>query len=152
MAGPRRFQVDPRRVVHETVDGETILIQLETGTYYSLGGCGAEVWELLLAGWSDDEVADEMQRRHPASGEAVAEDTKALVRQLAQEELLDDREPDDGELAPVARGGAAADGQPYRPPSLQKYTDMQYFLLLDPIHEVEAAGWPHERAARARGG
>jgi hypothetical protein len=25
---------------------------------------------------------------------------------------------------------------------LNKYTDMQDLLLLDPIHEVDAAGWP----------
>jgi len=27
-------------------------------------------------------------------------------------------------------------------PVLNKYTDMQDLLLLDPIHEVDATGWP----------
>ena len=35
--------------MHETMDGETILIHLETGAYYSLDGAGADTWELLAA-------------------------------------------------------------------------------------------------------
>ena len=31
----------------------------------------------------------------------------------------------------------------FEAPILQKYTDMQDLLLLDPIHEVDEAGWPH---------
>jgi hypothetical protein len=30
---------------------------------------------------------------------------------------------------------------------LQAYTDMQEFMLVDPLHEVdEVAGWPHARS------
>jgi hypothetical protein len=32
-------------------------------------------------------------------------------------------------------------------PVLEKYTDMQELLLLDPIHDVEEAGWPKARPA-----
>jgi hypothetical protein len=28
---------------------------------------------------------------------------------------------------------------------LQKFTDMQELLLLDPIHEVDERGWPHRK-------
>ena len=41
---------------------------------------------------------------------------------------------------------------PFEPPTFETYTDMQYFLLLDPIHDVEAAGWPHERRAASGDG
>jgi hypothetical protein len=30
----------------------------------------------------------------------------------------------------------------YKIPVLNKYTDMQELLLLDPIHDVNAQGWP----------
>ena len=30
----------------------------------------------------------------------------------------------------------------FEAPILHKYTDMQDLLLLDPIHEVDEAGWP----------
>ena len=32
---------------------------------------------------------------------------------------------------------------------MRKYTDMRDMLLLDPVHDVEAAGWPVPRAEDA---
>ena len=44
-------------------------------------------------------------------------------------------------------------GAKFEKPVLQKYSDMQDLLLLDPIHEVDEMGWPNalpaERKARA---
>lgn len=140
----RRYRVDPQRVVHETIDGETILIHLKTGTYFSLSGCGPEIWSLLVDGWSDEAAADELARRYP-DHEGAAEETQAFVRELIREELLE--ESQDPAQEPI--GAELPSGRPFEAPALQKYTDMQYFLLLDPIHEVEAAGWPHERDAAA---
>jgi hypothetical protein len=32
---------------------------------------------------------------------------------------------------------------PFEPPVLHRYTDMEYFLRLDPIHEIDPTiGWP----------
>jgi hypothetical protein len=28
---------------------------------------------------------------------------------------------------------------------LERYTDMQELLLLDPIHDVDESGWPHRK-------
>jgi hypothetical protein len=139
-----RFDVDPRRVVHETIDGETILIQLETGTYYSLAGCGPEMWTLLAAGFCEEEVIAEMQRRYPGDPHEVGAASTRLVADLVREQLL------------VAAAGpgpatlpAGTPGETFEAPVLKKYTDMEYFLLLDPIHEVDEAGWPNERAGSA---
>ena len=144
MQQSRRFTVDVRRVVHETIDGETILINLLSGNYYSLGGCGVEVWSLLAQGRSGDEVVDELQTRYPAAGE-VAEPVQALIDELLQEELLEPAVENGNGHSAGAALLPAAPGASFAPPVLTKFTDLQYFLLVDPIHEVEAAGWPHER-------
>jgi len=39
-----------------------------------------------------------------------------------------------GEMIPVTIA--------YAPPVLETFSDMQDLLLLDPIHEVDDAGWP----------
>lgn len=144
---PRRFRVDPRRVVHETIDGETILIHLKTGSYFSMGGCGPEIWSLLVSGWSDAAAAEEIARRHPESAEAI-ETTLSFVRELVREELLEETTDGAGQEPQYAD---SPDGHALEAPVLNKYSDLQYFLLLDPIHEVEDAGWPHERAAAGAG-
>jgi hypothetical protein len=143
---PKNFSVDPERVVHETIDGETIIIQLETGTYYSLAGSGAEIWAMVAAGSSTDDVTAELARRYEESPETLEEAVLELIRELRREELLLD-DPDRGS-PDASPNGAAANGSgggrvPFEPPALQKYTDMQYFLLLDPIHEVDRIGWPN---------
>jgi hypothetical protein len=154
MQDSRRFTVDVRRVVHETIDGETILINLLSGNYYSLGGCGVEVWSMLAQGHSGDEVVGELQTRYPADRDGVAEPVHALIDELVEEELLEpagENGHHNGNGASAALA-AAATGASFAPPELKKFTDLQYFLLVDPIHQVEAAGWPHERQDAAEAG
>jgi hypothetical protein len=146
MQAAASYQVDPRRVVHETIDGESIVINLTTGNYYSLAGSGSEIWNMLAAGCSEDYCVRELERVY--EGDGVRDAVALLARKLVAEGLL---EPAGG-----AGSAAAAVGHlPLTPrgtfvaPTLETYSDMQYFLLLDPIHEVEAAGWPHERRAAA---
>ena len=41
---------------------------------------------------------------------------------------------------------AIALGEPdgaFAQPQFEKFTDMQGFLLLDPIHETDSSGWPY---------
>jgi hypothetical protein len=141
VTGTGRLAVNPRRVVHETIDGETILIHLETGAYYSLEGSGAELWNLLVSGHSVDELCAEVARRYPATGDAASA-ARTFATEVLREQLL---EPAADADAPRPAPPEAVPGQPFQAPALNKYTDMEYFLLLDPIHEVEEAGWPHER-------
>jgi len=32
----------------------------------------------------------------------------------------------------------------YLPPIVEKYTDMQDLLMLDPIHDIDETGWPNK--------
>ena len=148
MTRVRHYSVDTQRVVHETIDGETILINLISGYYYSLGGCGVEIWNLLAAGRSEDEVVSEFQSRYPADRDAVAEPVLTLIDELVQEELLQLAADEvhgngNGNGSPPAGNGA------FEPPVLRKFEDLQYFLLVDPIHQAGPAGWPYERRSAA---
>jgi hypothetical protein len=148
MGPAQRFLVNPDRVVHETIDGETIIIHLETGTYYSLAGPGAEIWAMLAAGSSSDEVVEGLRLRYEASSEELAGAVAELARELRREELLEDAADAAPRQVPAAGAGVAASESngarsSFDAPELKKYTDMQYFLLLDPIHEVDGIGWPN---------
>lgn len=137
------FNVDPRKVVHETIDGETIVIHLETGTYYSLAGSAAEIWQLLADGASAGDVVQRLTASYTAAPGVIEETTGKLVRELCAEELLE-RVGGNG-ATPAAAPEPEAGAPDFDPPRFQKYTDMQYFLLLDPVHEVEEAGWPYTK-------
>lgn len=144
-----RFSVEVDRVVHETIDGETIIIQLETGAYYSLVGPGAEIWSMLATGSSTDEVVAALQLRFQGTPQEFAEATTELVHELRREALLEDNPAaTQGEITTTGAVIDDSDGAraPFDWPTLQKYTDMQYFLMLDPIHEVDSIGWPNPQS------
>jgi hypothetical protein len=144
---PRYIRIDPREVIHETVDGEVILIALQTGCYYSLDGSGAHVWDRLAAGHSSSEVVTELEGRYSAEPGAIETAVTKLVDRLVDERLVRPVETN-GTPVPTAEsnGTAHPERSPFEQPALQKFTDMQDFLLVDPIHEVGDAGWPHSPA------
>ena len=140
-------RIHPEEVVHETVDGEVILIALQTGCYYSLEGSGAEVWAGLLEGRRPTEVASELEERYTAEPGAIRDAVLELVDRLVRERLVVPQDDNGGARGPGdARAPAAFDAPPFAPPVFHKFTDMQDFLLVDPIHDVDDAGWPHSPA------
>ena len=134
--------VNASHVVHETIDGEAILIHLGTGTYYSLDGVGAEVWGLLAAGADRETMLAAAGQRYDGDPTEVERGLASLVGELLREGLLVEGEPQ-----PTADPPRLPSGQvPFAPPVLNIYTDMQEFMLVDPLHEVdETAGWPHAK-------
>ena len=136
-----RYATAHADVAHERVDDEVIAINLRTGAYYSLVGAAADAWTLLVGGATVEEVAMSLAERYGVDATTVAADLEAFLRSTAVDELLaavgdDSATAEAVELPPVAPGAA------YAPPTLDKYDDMEELLLLDPIHEVDEAGWP----------
>jgi hypothetical protein len=137
-----RLGINPAKVVHETIDGEAILIQLERGNYFSLAGSGQELWALLSSGHTAAEAVGLLAERYAVSAGEIEPWAAGLVEELVSEELLS---PVDGEGAPAgSRNGAVLSDVPgqFAPVKLEKYTDMQDHLLIDPIHDVSDSGWP----------
>jgi hypothetical protein len=122
-------------VVHETIDGEAILINLATGTYFNLEGAGAEIWALLVTGTPIADAADRLAVAHGADPAVVHAEVARLAAELHAHGIL--TAPPD----PVPQSAGALGT--FAPPVLGVFTDMEEFLLVDPIHEVEAAGWPN---------
>jgi Coenzyme PQQ synthesis protein D (PqqD) len=133
------------RVVYETIDGETILIHLGTGTYYSLDGSGSEVWEMLAPGSTREALLEAGRERYEGDPLAVDMGLSGLIDELLREELLVEY---DAPRGPIASRQLPSGQAPFSVPVLQAYTDMQEFMLVDPIHDVDGvAGWPHVGAA-----
>src|SRR5437867_1249435 len=132
------FRPNSPPVIHETVDNEVIIVNLVTGTYYQLSDVGAEIWEALIAGVPTSEIGDLIASRYGLAKGIAENDVADILRQL-QEEALIVADPAVDRREPPLSGNGATD---YRRPQLAKFTDMQDLLLLDPVHEVDEAGWP----------
>jgi hypothetical protein len=134
-----QFWMTNPRVMHETIEGEVILIHLDTGTYYSLRATGAEIWQALQLGAGRPEIVDALAAAYDGSHDEIRSAVTGLIEQLQDEGLIESR---DGVASPETPSFAAAGGS-FRPPVLEKHTDMQDLIVLDPVHEVGAQGWPH---------
>jgi hypothetical protein len=149
MNAPIRFRVNAPMVISETIDSEAILINLDTGAYYSLRETGAALWQLIEQGAAGQQLIDELASRYDGPSTVIASSIQSLLAELAQEQLIVPL--GDDSAAPQFVGTASTVGhgkQPFTSPVLEKFTDMADLLLLDPIHDVSEQGWPTPRQAR----
>ena len=137
----QRFRVNTPTVTHETIDGEAVIINLDSGNYYSLVDVGSFIWGLVDQGASASDLQNLVLQNYQGNAIEVDRGVQALLDQLQQENLI---VPVDGtgavDLDLVSNNGHEKPS--FNPPSLHKYSDMQELLLLDPIHDVDDAGWP----------
>jgi len=149
MNADTRFRVNTPAVTHEVIDGEAVIINLVTGNYYSLQGEGAEIWSLLAGGLALGAVVDQMTQSYEGDSSAIGNNVLELASQLQQEQLiLTGTEIEVPAVADLERRHTNGNGkQSFRAAVLHKFTDMQELLILDPIHEVDAAGWPHKKTS-----
>jgi hypothetical protein len=137
-----RFRIGPE-IVHETVDGEVIAIDLANGSYYSLAGSGPVVWELLGRGVSEAEIGTALAGRFEAEEAEISAAVSALLAQLQENGLI---VSEAGTAADPPAAPDAGEKTPFEAPRLERYNDMKDYFLLDPIHEVDTAGWPRPAA------
>jgi hypothetical protein len=135
------YTINDPDVIADSIQGETLIINLINGVYYSSEGVGDEIWRHLQSGRSVGEVVEAISARYAGDGGTIREDVLGFISELRSDDLV-------VEIAPPATRAVApneGDGKPpvYVKPVLQRYSDYQELLLLDPIHEVlESAGWP----------
>ncbi len=140
----QRLRINTENVVHETVDGELIAIDLSGGSYYSLAGSGPAIWSLLLGGATESEICAALACTHEGDPETIRSAVSDLLGQLLESALAVPGEGAGATGSPAPE--APAEKAAFEPPKLERYTDMKDYFLLDPIHEVEAAGWPKPAA------
>lgn len=140
------YRVNTPHVIAETVGGETIIVDLSSGHYFNLQGSAVDVWDALERHQPVSAVVGELQERYEGDGGTIADAVEAFVRELDDAGLIVD---DDTVVAANGNGAApaAGDRKPFVAPTFTRFTDMQDIILLDPVHEVDARGWPHAPAA-----
>src|SRR5205823_10884878 len=117
----KRFRVRSPRVMHETIEGEVILIALDTGTYYSLRETGADVWAGIEQGAAEGEILEALARRYDAAPEEMRPAVGALLAELRAEGLVEEAEG--GPAGALELPEAGNGSRPFSAPVLEKHTD-----------------------------
>jgi hypothetical protein len=142
--GAERFIVSRPDVVASTVDGEVVAINLATGSYYNIAGSGTAVWATVDQVASTDEVIARLAHRYEQPVEKIAEAVTPFMDELLAEGLI--RPAGDAQTGQRADDPLSEVDSAFSPPVLEKFTDMEDLLLVDPVHDVSERGWPHVEA------
>lgn len=142
------YQTNAKRAIGEIIDGEAIIIDLETGTYFSLQNTGSFIWQCLTRGITLEGISEGIRANYICDGIDIESNLKKFIIQLEKENLVivtenspESKTNPDSEDLPKP-----SNQQIFTPPTLNRYEDMQEFLLVDPIHEVDEDGWPSRTA------
>jgi hypothetical protein len=130
----------------ETFDDEVVIVNFDSGKYHSLQGSAARIWQWFGNAPALSAVLERATVSFDGDGREIAAAVAAFVETLRGEGLLVPATAD----APSGHAAADTRGvEPFAAPVLNTFSDMQELLLLDPIHEVDAAGWPVAKAPDA---
>lgn len=140
-----RYRLNSPHVVAEAIEAsaagqaEAIVVNLDTGTYYSISGDSILVWSAIVEGTSIAELAEAVAAATAAPAERARQTLGAFRDALVAQGLIVERE-DEAQTPPPDLSAAGAG---LLEPSFSSYSDMQDLILLDPVHEVDEQGWPN---------
>ena len=144
-----RFRINKPSVVYEKFDDELVLINLDSGNYYSCEKVGTDIWDFIQNGASETEIIEEISQRYAESLSTIEDAVKKFLSELKEEGLI---VPDETQKTESTKSfhnkntiGSETEKLIFEFPVLSKFTNMQDFLLVDPIHEIDYTDWPKNK-------
>jgi hypothetical protein len=131
------YVTNTSKVLSETLDGETIIIDLESGNYYSMNRAGSALWAMLESKQSYNKIFEHLTARAKGDLGEFRTSLENAVALLKKDGLIVE-----AELSEVPGDAVIAVNETFEPVALVRYDDMQEMLLADPIHDVDKTGWP----------
>ncbi len=74
------------------LDGETAILNLKNGVYYSLDPVGSRIWKLIQEPKKLEEIKDVVLQEYDVEPERCERDLRELLQNLAAEGLIEVRE------------------------------------------------------------
>ncbi len=137
------YEINRPMVSAESFDDETIIIHFDTGNYYSLDSFSSIVWQAIEERIDVTTLPNVMTTCFKnVSHSELQRRIDQLITELLAEDLIRPAETLETGNTELRLAGDT-EGLPENAGHLIKFDDLQELLLLDPIHDVDEAGWPH---------
>ena len=75
-------------VVSAQLDGEAVLLNVESGVYFGLDSIGTRIWELLNAGTSETEIFDRLLDEYDVDAPQLRADLDGFLDVLVSKSLV----------------------------------------------------------------
>jgi len=76
------------RTAWRVIEGEAVILSLDTKAFRGLNAVGSRVWELIDGRRNVDEIVEAIAREFDVARERAAEDVRAFVRALLDRGLV----------------------------------------------------------------
>lgn len=137
------YEINRPMVSAESFDDETIIIHFDTGNYYSLDSFSSIVWQAVEERIDVTTLPNVMTTCFKnVSHSELQRRIDQLITELLAEDLIRPAETLETGNTELRLAGDT-EVLPENAGHLIKFDDLQELLLLDPIHDVDEAGWPH---------
>lgn len=82
------IHINPSVVCTQLQNGESVLLHLETQTYYSLNSTGVFIWEHLNGKRTIEDISEALEKKYDISIEDANTSVSALINELAGEKIV----------------------------------------------------------------
>ncbi|MGN0202276.1 MAG: PqqD family peptide modification chaperone [Candidatus Cryptobacteroides sp.] len=131
--------INNEKVYASLADGQYVILNIVSGSYYSLNTASSAVLQDLLEGASEAAIAASLSSLHPAA------DVDSLLKEfigrlLSLEIVCQDETAAEGPAVNCSALKAEDDALEL---VVDEFNDVADLLMMDPIHEVKNdSGWP----------
>jgi hypothetical protein len=140
--------IDQRTVQSEVLDGEAVIVDFTTGRYHAAAGVAATVWEAMKQGQEINEIMIEVRSSYTDVPDDAESSVLAFIDSVVDAGLAKQANTD---VAPTSSSEQRASTvpTPWIVPLLESHNDLADLMLIDPVHDVTARGWPNVPSANS---
>jgi hypothetical protein len=137
--------VASKNVHSQKFDDEVIIIDTKSGLYFSLRGSAVDIWSQIETCATREAIAAALIARYDGDPDVIGAAVENCLADLMQGGLIREAPAPGRNRADLA---SPTSRRPFDEPLVERFTDMQNLLLLDPIHEVTEEGWPQQASSK----
>ena len=134
------YAFNDKKAFCDDTDGQLIVLNFDTGAYYSFNSLASMVFRDLIAGYEKNKIEQMLEQFAPA--EDVKLQLSELVDKMLEKELIISIAESQTPKEPMSfyTESLLEDGFSLH---IDEFMDVADLLLMDPIHEVDPdVGWP----------
>lgn len=84
-----KYSIDTNKIVWRNIDGEAVILNLDSGFYYSLNKVGTLIWQMISEKKSTPEIINMFEKEFRISKSKIGSDLSALLRDFQKERLVE---------------------------------------------------------------
>lgn len=82
------YFVDSDKIVWRSIDGEAVIMNLDSGYYYSLNRIGTQVWQMLSERKDVPQIVASIEKQFSVPRARIEKDVKSILKELNKERLI----------------------------------------------------------------